>query len=151
MHSCWTQIRVGIIVSLGFVLPFVTYAAPSQGSGAGSQGSGAGSQGSGAGSQGSGAASQGIQGNVQLMNPLGDTTLIEFFQDILDVIMVFAVPLIVFFIIYAGFKYVMAQGKPGEIETANKALLYAVIGGVIILGAYVILEVIGGTVDALAS
>ena len=88
---------------------------------------------------------------VQLQNPLKSESLIGFFNDILNVIMVFAVPIIVFFIIYAGFKYVMARGNPGEIETANRALLYAVIGGVIILGAKVILTVIGGTVDALGS
>ena len=45
----------------------------------------------------------------------------------------------------------MAQGKPDAISKSNHALLYAIIGGVIILGAYVILEVIGGTVDALGS
>jgi hypothetical protein len=85
---------------------------------------------------------------VSLMNPLGNKSLMEFIQDILDVILVFAVPLIVFFIILAGFNYVMARGNATKVETANRALLYAVIGGVIILGAYVILEVISGTIDA---
>lgn len=88
-------------------------------------------------------------GNVTLNNPLGQgTTLTGFIQEILDVILIFAVPLIVFFIILAGFNYVMARGNPGKVQEASKALLYAVIGGVIILGAYVILEVISGTIDA---
>ena len=114
----------------------------------GSPGGGQGSPGGGQGSSG-GNLSQSGQGSVSLFNPLGqDSTLIGFFQEILAVILVFAVPLIVFFIILAGFNYVMARGNPGKIETANKALLYAVIGGVIILGAYVILEVISGTIDA---
>ena len=114
----------------------------------GSQGGGQGSVGGGQGSPG-GNLSQSGQGSVSLFNPLGqDSTLLGFFQEILDVILVFAVPLIVFFIILAGFNYVMARANPGKIETANKALLYAVIGGVIILGAYIILEVISGTIDA---
>lgn len=71
-----------------------------------------------------------------------------FLQDLLNVIMVFAVPLIVFMIIYAGFTYVMGRGNPGEVQKASRALLYAVIGGVIILGANIILAVIQGTVDA---
>lgn len=87
-------------------------------------------------------------GNFTLSNPLGDQTLMGFLQDILDVIMIFAVPLIVFMIIYAGFKYVIAQGNPGEISQANKAIMYALIGGVLILGAWAILEIIQGTVDA---
>jgi hypothetical protein len=86
--------------------------------------------------------------SVTLKNPLGNKTLMQFIKDILGVVMVFAVPIIVFFIIYAGFNYVMARGDTGKIETAHKALLYAVVGGLIILGAWVIMEVIQGTVDA---
>jgi len=83
-----------------------------------------------------------------LINPLGSDSLMHLLEQILDVILVFAVPLIVVFIILAGFMYVMAQGNPGKVEKAHMALLYAVIGGVIILGAVVILEVISGTVDS---
>lgn len=88
-------------------------------------------------------------GSVSLQNPLGNQTLLGFFQDILDVLMVFAVPIIVLFIIYAGFKYVTAQGKPEEISTANRALLFAIVGGVLILGAQLLLYVISGTIEAL--
>lgn len=87
---------------------------------------------------------------VQLKNPLKETSLIGFFNTILDVLLVFAVPIIVFFIIYAGFQYVMAQGNSEKVTNANRALLYAVVGGVIILGAKVLLSVIGGTIDALS-
>ena len=87
-------------------------------------------------------------GAVTINNPLPDITLMGFFISILEILLVFAVPLIVFFIIFAGFKYVMAQGKPEEIKTASRALLYAIIGGLIILGAWIILAVIEGTVAA---
>ena len=83
-----------------------------------------------------------------LHNPLGNKDLAEFLQDILEVVMVFAIPLIVFMILYAGFMYVTAQGDAKKVGDAHKALLYAVIGGVIIIGANVILAVIQGTVDA---
>lgn len=85
---------------------------------------------------------------VILCNPLGNKGLMEFLQDILDVIMVFAVPLIVFMIIYAGFLFVMDRGSDKNLAQAKRALLYAVIGGVIILGAQAILAVVQGTVDA---
>lgn len=87
-------------------------------------------------------------GGVSLTNPLGNKNLMEFLQDILDVIMVFAVPLIVFMIIYAGFLLVMDRGSEKNLKQAKNALLYAVIGGVIILGAQAILAVVQGTVDA---
>lgn len=85
---------------------------------------------------------------VGLTNPLGNKDLMAFLQDILDVIMVFAVPLIVFMIIYAGFLFVMDRGSDKNLAQAKRALLYAVIGGVIILGAQAILAVVQGTVDA---
>lgn len=87
-------------------------------------------------------------GGLVLSNPLGDQTLMGFLQDLLEVIMIFAVPLIVFMIIYAGFLFVMDRGSNKTLEQAKRALFYAVIGGLLILGAWVILEVIQGTVDA---
>lgn len=90
----------------------------------------------------------GGSGSVRLCNPLASSTITEFLQSLLNVIMVFAVPLIVFMIIYAGFTYVMARGNESEVGKAHRALLYAVIGGVIILGANAILAVIQGTVDS---
>ncbi len=85
---------------------------------------------------------------IHLQNPLATTTITEFLQEILAVIMIFAVPLIIFMIIYAGFMYVTAQGNESKVSKAHKALLYAVIGGLLILGANIILAVIQGTVDA---
>lgn len=71
-----------------------------------------------------------------------------FLNALLDVIMIFAVPLIVFMIIYAGFLFVMDRGSEQNLKQAKNALLYAVIGGLLILGAQALLAVIQGTVDA---
>lgn len=84
---------------------------------------------------------------IKIENPLIAESIQELFQSIIDVILVFAVPLIVFFIIYAGFKYVTARGNPAEIQKAHMALLFALIGGLLILGARILIEVVGGTVD----
>lgn len=51
--------------------------------------------------------------------------------------------------IWTGFMYVKAQGKPGEIEKANKSLLYTSVGTAILLGAWTIAELINGTVNQL--
>ncbi|MAZ56899.1 hypothetical protein CL653_03845 [bacterium] len=89
--------------------------------------------------------------SVGIKNPLGDKTIQDFFLDLLDVLLVFALPIIVFFIIYSGFLYVTARGNAVQIKTASRALLYSVLGGVIILGARLILAVIQGTVDSFVS
>ena len=84
-----------------------------------------------------------------LTNPLKSDTLIEFLTAILDILLIFAIPVIVFFIIYAGFMYVTAQGDESKIKTAHSALTWSVVGGVIILGAKLIIEVIQATVNSL--
>lgn len=91
-----------------------------------------------------------VGAQAQLQNPLGaGTTLIGFIQDLVDAILILVVPIIVFFIIYAGFLYVTARGNSEAVSKAHRALLYAVIGGVIVLGATVLTSVIEGTVDAI--
>lgn len=52
-------------------------------------------------------------------------------------------------VIYAGFLFVTARGDAGQIKTAKQALLYAVIGAAILLGAWVIINAISATIDKL--
>ena len=67
---------------------------------------------------------------------------------ILNMVIVIATPIIVLFIIIAGFKYVTAQGNPEKLQEANRALMYGIIGGVIIIGAVAILQIVQNTVNA---
>lgn len=87
-------------------------------------------------------------GGSGLQNPLNTPDITSFLLSLLRILEIFAVPLIIFMIIYAGFMYVTAQGNETIVSNAHKALLYAVIGGVIIIGAEAILAVIQGTVNA---
>jgi len=54
-------------------------------------------------------------------------------------------------IIYAGFLYVTAGGNETQIKKAHDALLWAVIGAAILLGAYIISQAIQGTISQLQS
>lgn len=53
--------------------------------------------------------------------------------------------------IWSGFMYVKAQGKPAEITKANNAFLYTAIGTAILLGAWVIAELIQNTLTKILS
>jgi hypothetical protein len=53
--------------------------------------------------------------------------------------------------IYAGFMYVMAQGDPGKLKTAHNALLFSAIGAALLLGSWVISNVIQNTINQLKS
>ena len=77
-----------------------------------------------------------------LNNPLAFDSLEGFIVAILRVLIVLLTPIVVIFIILAGFKYVTARGNPGQIQEATQALTYAVIGGVLIIGAVAIAEII---------
>ncbi|MFT5831763.1 MAG: hypothetical protein ACI9SY_000132 [Candidatus Paceibacteria bacterium] len=82
-------------------------------------------------------------------NPLGGVSSLDgLFLEIVNVLLIIAVPIIVFFIIFAGFTYVTAQGNPEKIKLASQSLLYAIIGGVIILGSSAIMVIIRNLVDA---
>jgi Type IV secretion system pilin len=123
--------------------------APDSGGGttAGSPSSGGGTT---AGSPSSGGGTTAGGGSNVLQNPLkGINSVTDLLKAVIDIVLVFAVPIIVFFIIYAGFMYVTAQGSPEKIKRATSAFTWAIIGGVLILGAWALIAVIQGTVNAL--
>jgi TRAP-type C4-dicarboxylate transport system permease small subunit len=75
-------------------------------------------------------------------------SLEELIVAILRIFITIATPIIVLFIIYAGFKYVTAQGNAQQVQEATRALTYAIIGAVLIIGAVAISEIIANTVGA---
>lgn len=129
----FARIRIGTIVALLLTLALVAIvfaSYPLAAHGSGGSGTGIGSVGT-------------------LKNPIKAQSIQEFIYQIIDIILVFATAIIVFFIILAGFKYVTANGNEEKVKSATSALTWAVIGGVLVLGAKILLEVIQNTVKAL--
>jgi hypothetical protein len=83
-----------------------------------------------------------------LENPLTFGNIPDLLLSVLNVLLVIATPIIVFYLIYAGFLYVAARGKPEDLKQANQALMYGVIGGVIVAGSFAILQIISNLVGA---
>ena len=124
---------------------------PGKSGGAGNDGEGDGDDGSGT-VPGNTPPSGTVSGNDctgnMLCNPLKVDSIEQLILTIIDVVLVFLLPVIILYIMYAGYLFVTAQGNPGEISAARKALLTALIGGVIVLGARAILDVVKGTIEA---
>jgi hypothetical protein len=59
--------------------------------------------------------------------------------------------LCVMWIIYAGFKYVTAQGNEKKVSEAHKTLLWALVGTGVLLGAAGISRVIENTVRSVVN
>lgn len=83
-----------------------------------------------------------------LNNPLGDVKDIPaLVAAILKLVAQFGAIVCVFFIIYAGFLFVKAQGNDKELEHAKSVLLWSIVGTAVLLGASVVADVIRGTVE----
>ena len=93
---------------------------------------------------------QGI--NYTLTSPLINITSIsDLLVAILRIFITVATPIVVLFIILAGFKYVTARGNAQQVQEATQAITYAIIGGLLILGAVAISGIITNVVNSIAS
>lgn len=88
-----------------------------------------------------------------LCNPLNSaiSNIPTFIAFALKAMVMIALPIISFFIVYSGFLFIKAQGNQEQLGTAKSNLLYVIIGAILILGAWVIATLIGGTVSQLTN
>ncbi|MCX6787459.1 MAG: hypothetical protein NTY93_02995 [Candidatus Kaiserbacteria bacterium] len=90
--------------------------------------------------------------NVTLINPLGaGTNLSVLLTKILDFVIRIGAIVVVFMLIYVGYLFVMAQGAEAKITAARNALLWTVVGALILLGAQAISLGIQATVQAIST
>jgi hypothetical protein len=91
--------------------------------------------------------------NQTLMNPLSAqySTIPGFISGALKVLVQVSLPIITLFIVYAGFKFVAARGNPGKLSEARTNFVYVILGALLILGAWIIATIIGGTVTQLVT
>lgn len=85
----------------------------------------------------------------KLCNPINFPNLTSFFLAIVNVVIKYGALLIVLMIVYAGFKFVVAQGNSEKVSEARKMLTWIVVGAFVLLGVYVIRAAICGTIGQL--
>lgn len=96
--------------------------------------------------------------NITLVNPLNlgncrtanGGCLGAFLNAVLQFVVRIGAIVVILMLVYVGYKFVMAQGEPGKITEARQALLWTVVGALILLGAQVIALGIQATVQALS-
>lgn len=92
---------------------------------------------------------------VSIPNPFkcsgtGECSLMGLITAILtNIIMPIATVAVTMWIIWAGFQFLTAQGKPAEIDKAKQNLLWSLIGAGVLLGAVGISRVVQNTINAL--
>lgn len=74
----------------------------------------------------------------------------NFLNKILEFVIRIGTVVVILMLVYVGYLFVIAQGVPGKIEEAKKALLWTIVGALILLGSQAISLGIKATVQALS-
>lgn len=90
--------------------------------------------------------------DINIQNPIGDSnmTLVSFIEKVITFAIKIGIPIIAIAIIYSGLLFVTARGDTAQLETARNAFTYAVIGGAILLGAWIFAKLIKETIESIA-
>ena len=95
--------------------------------------------------------------SVTLINPLNtgecapnQNCLMNFLNKILEFVIRIGTVIVVLMIVYVGYLFVAAQGAPDKIKEARSALLWTVVGALILLGSQAIAIAIRATVQAIS-
>jgi len=91
--------------------------------------------------------------STKIENPLSSEidTIPKFIEAVLKIVLIVGVPIVALAIIYTGFLFVKAQGKPEELTKAKQSLLFTLIGAALLLGAFVIANAVVSTVEDIKS
>mgnify|MGYP001581108587 CR=1 FL=1 len=84
-----------------------------------------------------------IQNNIATL-----TCIPAVFQNIVFAALAFAGAVAVFFVIYAGIRYITSRGDPKAVEGAKNTLTWAIIGLVVIVLSFLIIQFIAAFTGA---
>jgi hypothetical protein len=85
-----------------------------------------------------------------LSNPLGQVTgLCQLLKIVLNIAILVGVPIGMFFIVFAGFKLVLARGNSEALIRARNNLMWTFIGLAIFLGVWFFVNLLANTLGAL--
>jgi heme/copper-type cytochrome/quinol oxidase subunit 2 len=98
------------------------------------------------------AADSGTNIGTTLINPLGaGTSLPVLLGQILSFVVNIGAIIVIFMLVYVGFLFVTARGNETKLTAAKQALLWTVVGALILLGAKAIAIGICQTANALST
>lgn len=94
---------------------------------------------------------------VTIPNPFAKTgdpnididTVSELLLALFEIVTEIGAVVLAVMIVYTGYLFVVAQGKDAELTKAKESLRWVLIGGALVLGAWVLAEAIGETIKNL--
>src|SRR5262249_19867294 len=88
-------------------------------------------------------------GFAQVQNPLAVKSFCGLVKALLAAAIQVGIPIAVLFIVYAGFKFVLARGNAEALKEARTNFMWTIVGIGIFLGAWLLAQVVVNTVNAL--
>ncbi len=89
--------------------------------------------------------------NFKLKNPLTVNTIQDAIKVIVNAVVRIAIPILVIFYIWSGLEFIFARGNPEKLKKAKNMFFYTIIGTLLILGAWTIVNIVIGTVNSIIS
>ncbi len=87
-------------------------------------------------------------GTGALANPLNPavSTISTFIEGALKAMVMVALPILTVFIVFSGFRFILAQGNQEALKKAQTNFKFVIIGTVLVLGAWTISSILVSTV-----
>lgn len=71
---------------------------------------------------------------LNILNPLGETSDISTLaSNIIKFLIILAIPITAILVVYAGYLYITSAGNEEKVKTAQKALIWAIVGFAVVL------------------
>jgi hypothetical protein len=90
-------------------------------------------------------------GQYSVVNPLAANSFCGLIKNLLQAALAIGIPIAVLFIVYAGFKFVLAQGNATKLSKARTNFMWTLVGIGIFVGAWLLASVVANTVNALGA
>ncbi len=85
--------------------------------------------------------------SFQVNNPLNFSSVSSFMEALLRAVIAIGIPIAVLFVVWAGLKFVTAQGNAEELKAARKNFVWTIVGIAIFLGAALLAQLIKATLQ----
>lgn len=79
---------------------------------------------------------------LQIQNPLKHNTFWDLLKAVIGFLMWVAIPITAIVIVISGYYFVTSMGDPVKVTTAKKMVIYALVGLIIILCSWSIIQII---------
>ncbi|MDB5225073.1 MAG: hypothetical protein JWL87_25 [Candidatus Adlerbacteria bacterium] len=84
-----------------------------------------------------------------MCNPLGVDDFCNLVKALLNIIMAIGMPIAVLFLVWSGFRFILARGSATGLDDAKRNFKFVILGIAIFLGAWTLASIISATIQTL--